>query len=242
MIDPATGWFEICQYDDKRSVTVANIAEQEWFSRYPWPTQISFDRGSEFIGQDFKDMIKKDYGIKGKPITTRNPQANSVIERIHQVLANMVRTFELENKYLDKEDPWKSILGAVAFAMRSTIHTTTQSTHTQYAYSTHVATGISRGSTGPRTCRHTRGHTYLGGSYPRDERSNRSISARAHTQLRAPQPGPSHGRLPTASRRRHALTWAPPRLRARCEPSGACRPRSCRRPSAPRARPVVSKQ
>ena len=35
MIDPAAGWFEIHQYDDKRSITVANIAEQEWFSRYP---------------------------------------------------------------------------------------------------------------------------------------------------------------------------------------------------------------
>jgi hypothetical protein len=31
MIDPATGWFEIHQYEDKRSISVANIAEQEWF-------------------------------------------------------------------------------------------------------------------------------------------------------------------------------------------------------------------
>jgi hypothetical protein len=43
--------------------------EQEWFSRYPWPTQITFDRGSEFIGQDFKNMIKEDYAIKAKPLT-----------------------------------------------------------------------------------------------------------------------------------------------------------------------------
>jgi hypothetical protein len=27
MIDPATGWFEIKQYDDKKSKTVANIVE-----------------------------------------------------------------------------------------------------------------------------------------------------------------------------------------------------------------------
>jgi hypothetical protein len=45
MIDPATGWFEIQQYDDKQSITVANIVlvEQELFSRYPWPRQITFD-------------------------------------------------------------------------------------------------------------------------------------------------------------------------------------------------------
>jgi hypothetical protein len=36
MINPETGWFEIHKYDDKRSIIVANIAEQEWFSRYPW--------------------------------------------------------------------------------------------------------------------------------------------------------------------------------------------------------------
>ena len=27
MIDPATSWFEIVQYDDKKSMTVANIVE-----------------------------------------------------------------------------------------------------------------------------------------------------------------------------------------------------------------------
>jgi transposase InsO family protein len=134
MIDPATGWFEIHQYDDKRSITVANIAEQEWFSRYPWPTQITFDRGSEFIGKDFQTMIKNDYGIKGKPITVRNPQANAIVERVHQVIGNIIRTFELEDNYLDEEDPWKGILSATAFAVRSTFHTTLQTTPGQLVF------------------------------------------------------------------------------------------------------------
>jgi hypothetical protein len=34
--------------------------------------------GSEFIGQVFQTMIKKDYAIKAKPITVRNPQANAM--------------------------------------------------------------------------------------------------------------------------------------------------------------------
>ena len=38
MVDPASGWFEIHQYDDKQSITIANIAEQEWFLQDPWPT------------------------------------------------------------------------------------------------------------------------------------------------------------------------------------------------------------
>ena len=124
MIDPATGWFEINQYDNKKSITIANIVEQEWFSRYPWPTQVSFDRGKEFIGHDFQDLLKNDYGITRKPITTRNPQANAIIERVHQVIANIIRTFELQDNYLDEDDPWKGILSATAFAVRSTYHTT----------------------------------------------------------------------------------------------------------------------
>ena len=56
MIDPATGWFEIKQYDDKKSVTVANIVKKEWLARYPKPYLITLDRRSEFIGQDFCDM------------------------------------------------------------------------------------------------------------------------------------------------------------------------------------------
>ena len=134
MIDPATGWFEIHQYNDKRSITVANIAEQEWFSRYPWPTQITYDRGSEFIGKDFQSMIKNDYGIKGKPITVRNPQANAIVERVHQVIGNIIRTFELESNYLDEDDPWKGVLSATAFAVRSTFHTSLQSTPGQLVF------------------------------------------------------------------------------------------------------------
>jgi hypothetical protein len=134
MIDPATGWFEIQQYDDKQSITVANIIEQEWFSRYPWPTQVTFDRGSEFIGQDFQKMIKEDYRAKAKPITVRNPQANAIVERVHQVIGNIIQTFELENNYLDDNDPWKGILSATAFAVRSTLHTTLQNTPGQLVF------------------------------------------------------------------------------------------------------------
>ena len=81
MIDPATGWFEMRQIPDKRSDTIANIVEMTWFTRYPWPTQLCFDRGKEFMGE-FAKMVKNDYGVTRRPITTRNPQANSILERV----------------------------------------------------------------------------------------------------------------------------------------------------------------
>src|SRR5687767_12483623 len=120
MVDPASGWFEIHQYDNKRLITMANIAKQEWFARYPWPTQVTFDRGSEFIGQDFQKMLANNYGIQKKPITVRNPQANTIVERILQVIAKMDRMFELETNYLDVDNPWKGVLSATAFAVRLT--------------------------------------------------------------------------------------------------------------------------
>jgi hypothetical protein len=49
MLDLVTSWFEIHQYGDKQAITVTNTAKEEWFSRYPWPTQVTFDCGSEFI-------------------------------------------------------------------------------------------------------------------------------------------------------------------------------------------------
>jgi transposase InsO family protein len=102
--DPTTGWFELQQYDDKQSITVANTIEQDWFSRYPWPTQVTFDRGSKFICQDFQKMIKEACGVKAKPIPVRNPHSNAIVERIHQVIGNIFCTFELENNYLDGLD------------------------------------------------------------------------------------------------------------------------------------------
>jgi hypothetical protein len=50
------------------------------------------------------------------------------VEQVHQFIGNIIRTFELENNYLDDNDPWKGILSATAFAVQSTIHTTLQNT------------------------------------------------------------------------------------------------------------------
>ena len=45
MIDPVTGQFEIAQYDDKRAVSIANLFETTWMSRYPIQTEITYDQG-----------------------------------------------------------------------------------------------------------------------------------------------------------------------------------------------------
>ena len=46
MIDPVTGWFEIAQYEDKIEISIANLVETTWLSRYPRPIEITYDQGS----------------------------------------------------------------------------------------------------------------------------------------------------------------------------------------------------
>ena len=135
MIDPATGWFEIKEVPGtKRADIVANVVEQAWLNRYPWPQEVILDRGTEFMAE-FSAMIQNDYGVKKKPITKRNPQANAIVERVHQTIGNMLRTFSVHsNNDLDESDPWSGILTAIAFAVRATVHTTTQATATQLVF------------------------------------------------------------------------------------------------------------
>ena len=45
MIDPVTGWLEITQYDNKRSISTANLLETKCLTRYPIPTEIMYDQG-----------------------------------------------------------------------------------------------------------------------------------------------------------------------------------------------------
>ena len=133
MIDPATGWFEIREIKSKRADIIANLVEQTWLVRYPWSDTIVMDRGSEFKAE-FYSMITTDYNIKPKVITTRNPQANAIIERVHQTIGNILRTFNVNETVLDKDDPWSGILSATAFAIRNTVHTTLASTPAQLVY------------------------------------------------------------------------------------------------------------
>ena len=75
------------------------------------------------------------YGMKEKPSTSYNPQSNGIIECVHQVLGNALRTFELEEKELDINDPWEHFLSAAAWATRSTpVHTTLDATPGQLVF------------------------------------------------------------------------------------------------------------
>ena len=121
MIDPVSGWFEVVRYNDKRAITIANLVENMWLSRYPRPIKITYDQGSEFIGHEFrKSLIETEYGINIKPSTSGNTISNAILKWIHQVLGNLVQTFNIQHTYVDRNYLWTGILASAAFEILST--------------------------------------------------------------------------------------------------------------------------
>lgn len=147
MVDPATGWFEIVEvpyysiedvkkdennYIDKSSARISRLFDQTWLSRYPRPKEVVCDNGSEFK-LNFMTLLK-DFDIKPKPTTAENPQGNSPVERIHQVVQNMIKTKELDTLIFDYIDPWAEVLSSVAWAIRASYHSTLQATPAQLVF------------------------------------------------------------------------------------------------------------
>ena len=135
MIDPATGWIEIAAIpeDDFSSVCIAQLMNQYWLTRYPRPVKYICDDGNEFKG-DFITFMKA-FGIKRKATTVKNPQANGIIERVHGVINDMLRTMDLDNHEFDTDNPWGNILAEIAWAVRSLYHTTLNATPGQLVFS-----------------------------------------------------------------------------------------------------------
>ena len=80
MIDPVSEWFEIAQYYCKNAISITNLVETMWLSRYPITTEITYDHRSEFIGHKFiKSLIESEYGIIVKLSTLGNPMSNAIL-------------------------------------------------------------------------------------------------------------------------------------------------------------------
>ena len=121
----------MAQIPNKTAAEISDITEKNWFTCYPLPQRIVFDRVTKFMAE-FAKMCQNDYGLKRKPITTSNPQSNAIIERIHQTIGNIIRTFDVSN--IVNNDPWSYILAATMFAVWETYHTTLQASPMQLLF------------------------------------------------------------------------------------------------------------
>ena len=81
----------------KRAISIASLVETMWLTRYTRPTLTRYDQGSELIVHDIrKSLIEMEYGIIANTSTLVNPTSNGILERIHQVLQNLVRTYNVK--------------------------------------------------------------------------------------------------------------------------------------------------
>ncbi len=116
MINPASSWFKIEELPivkqlhwqtvddkeliiadeifDKTSEPIAKLVNKTWLCRYPQCHHLIYSNGSEFK-LHFKYLCEW-YGIMRKPTTVKNPQANGILECVHQVLEQMLCIAELD--------------------------------------------------------------------------------------------------------------------------------------------------
>jgi hypothetical protein len=79
---------------DKSFNQMARLVNKIWLCRYPQCQHLVYDNGLKFKLR-FETLCES-YGIKCKPTTIKNPQANAICERIHQVLGTMIGTSEID--------------------------------------------------------------------------------------------------------------------------------------------------
>lgn len=94
-IDQVSNLVEMIRIQNKTAAHISQKFEECWLNRYPRPNVCIHDRGGEFVGWEFQNKLQQ-CGVKDKPTTSRNPQANSVCERLHQTVANILRTILAE--------------------------------------------------------------------------------------------------------------------------------------------------
>ncbi len=69
------------------------------------------------------ETVCDSYGIKRKPTTIKNPQANAICERIHSVLGTMMRTAEIDMAESVEPADIDTFIDNAAWTICSTYHT-----------------------------------------------------------------------------------------------------------------------
>jgi transposase InsO family protein len=124
-IDPVTNLVELIRINNKTAAHIGAKFEQGWLSRYPRPLRCIHDNGGEFTGEQFQLRLETN-GIKDVPTTVKNPQANAICERMHQTVANSLRSLIYTNPPNNMEEANTMVDDCLALAMRAqrtAIHT-----------------------------------------------------------------------------------------------------------------------
>ena len=108
--------------------------DSAWLACYLHLREIGFDNGGEFMAE-FLELCDN-IGLKQRLSSSWNPQSNAILERIHQVLADCLRPFNLDERTLNEQDtdPFKEYLAAAAYSIRCSYHQTHNHSPTQLVF------------------------------------------------------------------------------------------------------------
>ena len=130
IVDMVTNLVEVVRIDNKTAAHVAMHFENTWLSRYPRPQNVIHDQGGEFTGYDFQHRLEV-HDINSRPITAKNPQANSVCERMHQTIGNTLRVLSTMDPPCGVSSAKQLVDTAIAdavYATRCTYHSALKTT------------------------------------------------------------------------------------------------------------------
>ena len=126
-IDTVTNLVELVRINRKTADQVSRRFAQCWLARYPWPERCVHDNGGEFLGWEFQRVLKKS-NVKSVSTSTYNPTANSVCERMHQTMGNILRTLlhgrDSPANLNEANELIDEALSICSHALRTSVHTT----------------------------------------------------------------------------------------------------------------------
>jgi hypothetical protein len=124
IIDTVTNLTEMVRIASPSADAAALAVEIGWLYRYPRPVRMIHDQGPEYMGLAFEAMLNR-WGIANVPIGVRNPQANAICERMHQVVGNVLRTILYGHQPQNVADANALVdyaLATSSYALRSSSH------------------------------------------------------------------------------------------------------------------------
>ena len=96
---------------DSRTQTIINALMHNWISLYGVPETITSDRGSQFLSQEWKDLLKF-LGIRHIHTTAYHPQSNGLAWRTLQTIKKSLRA-------MLNDTNWYNYLPLLLLALRS---------------------------------------------------------------------------------------------------------------------------
>ena len=104
---------------NQKSLTVAKLLVEKWFSIFGIPTRIHSDQGKSFDNEIISHLCKM-YGIRQSTTTPYNPHGNSQYEHFNGTLFGLMHSLDWEQK-----PNWPIYLPSLVYAYNATPHSTT---------------------------------------------------------------------------------------------------------------------